>query len=436
LEVTKTVRVPVHHLLTKRKLSIMNRLTARMSYGVGLFSQLIEQRNMRVEHYGEFSRSDIAEIGKITKLQIAYVQECRDQALWLWRSYQTRHAEWEKRYKYAKGKWREKLARREPHKPFYRGMQSKIPVRIDKRMGSVEASEQMKLSSYVIRLSTLKKGCRVTIPLNPVEYHKNLLRQGRIVDFQLIKRDGRFYAHICVKYTTPDRPVHGVRAIDLGVRRAVATVLLTPNGPLRRRDFAMLSDGEERHRLNMLNRRFAKLQTARMWQLLKHLRHKRRHVADYTDRLIAKKVADMAERESAMVVVGYPKEVKYDNYRGNGKPGLRRTMHRHFRYGRRIRYILDECAERGIEAETVFEAWTSKRCHRCSSTNTRRISQALFWCLDCGLHYDADWNAAINIGQLVFAERLGRWATEGLAYAGDELTYKPASPEVRNMLMS
>ena len=52
--------------------------------------------------------------------------------------------------------------------------------------------------------------------------------------------------------------------------------------------------------------------------------------------------------------------------------------------------------------------------------------------MNCGLKYNADWNAAINIGSVLFAERRGRWATEDLARAEDELAYKPMSLEVGN----
>jgi hypothetical protein len=89
--------------------------------------------------------------------------------------------EWEQRLRYAKGKWREKLLKREPQKPLYSGLTGKVPIRIDIRTGVVEASKRMKLTPYVIRLSTLKKHTRITIPLNPADYHLRLLAKGRIV---------------------------------------------------------------------------------------------------------------------------------------------------------------------------------------------------------------------------------------------------------------
>lgn len=37
-------------------------------------------------------------------------------------------------------------------------------------------------------------------------------------------------------------------------------------------------------------------------------------------------------------------------------------------------------------------------CHRCGSRNTERLRQSTICCYGCGLTYNADFNAAINIG--------------------------------------
>jgi putative transposase len=431
LEVIKTVRVPVHYALTKRKLSILEHLTARLTHCVSLFAKLIEERNMNVSGYGELTRADLTQIKMRTKLGIAYVQQCRDQALWMWRSYLAQHEEWEQKVRHAKGKRVQKFVKREPQKPFRKDSAKKVPVRIDTRAGVVEAAKRIKLSPCVLRLSTLRKGVRVTIPLNPAQYHLALLRKGRAVDFQILKLDGRYYVHICVKYEVPDVPVRAVRGIDLGVRRTIATVLLKPGYPLRREDLFIIKDDSRKHRLDMLKHRTTELQQARKWEPLKRICSKHRNVAKYYDRLDAIRIAELSRKESSMVAVGYPKGLKYDSHRGNGKPALRRLLHERFPYKRRIQYIVEECLERGIRAKPLLEAWTSRRCHRCGSTKTRRVCQSLLWCLDCGLHYNADWNSAINIGSVFLPAALNRKAIEGLACAGDELAQKPASPEAR-----
>lgn len=388
---------------------------------------------MNVRGYGEFTKDDLARIAALTKLQCAYMQQCRDQALWMWRSYHSQHEEWERRVEYAKGKWRDKLLEREPRKPLRDGLVKKIPIRIDLRTGTIEGSKRVKLSPYVLRLSSLSRNARITILLSPARYHLELLRKGRAVDFQLVKRDGKYLAHVCIKYSVPDVPVDAVRGIDLGVRRAMATVLLSADRPLRRRDLTVFRDRAKKHRLDQLNRRVAHLRQTRKWEKLRGMRNKRRHVAERYDRLDAIRIAEACLQESSMVAIGYPKNIKYQNYRGNGKPRLRQILQHQFTYGRRIRYIFEECIERGVMIGIASEAWTSKRCHRCNSMDTHRMSQSLLWCLNCGLQYNADWNGAINIGSAFLPAALSRRATVGLAHAGDELAHKPASPEAENV---
>lgn len=423
--------MPVHYAITKRKFHVLERLTARLNHCVRLFSDIIDNHQVDVSGYGAFAKEDLTEIRRQTRLPSGYVQQCRDLALWMWRSHYAQKTEWRERLKRSKGVWREKLLEREPKRPFDQDTKKRMCPRIDIRTGRIESSRKARLSDYVLRLTTLKRNAVITIPLNTAEYHITGLQKGRIVDFQLVKKNGWFYAHVCVKYDVPDRPIRAVMGVDLGVRRAMATVLLIPHQKLHRRQLTILRDGEKRHRLDIIDQKISNLQGGRKWIKLKRVRNQRRHFIESFDRLNAIRLAEIAKRANAMIAVGYPKGLQYVNYRGNGKPARRRILQSHFSYERQTRYILEECRERGIKAERVLELMTSKRCHRCGSFKTRRIGQSLFWCYGCGLQYNADWNAAINIGSFFLPGALSRRATEGLAHARDELAYPPTSLEVR-----
>ena len=239
-----------------------------------------------------------------------------------------------------------------------------------------------------------------------------------------MKRDGKDHIHVKVEYSVPDHPVHAVRGIDLGVKRSVATVTMKQRGYA----FKTVRDGVKRVRLRTLKHRIAELQRARKWEPLKRLRHKRLHVAEYYDRLMAKQVADLSN--SMLVAVGYPKLLKYRSaYRDNGEPYLRRLL-TWWAYGRAIRFIQEKCAERGIPVRVVDERWTSMTCPRCGSRNTDRPTQSLFHCWNCELIYNADYVGALNIGSRFLPLATTRRATVGLAHAGDELGTKPGeSPE-------
>jgi transposase len=429
--VVKTVKVPVHYGITKRKLSILDSLTARTTYGVWLWSKLFKEHKLkgsyadRARFYMQVKKD--AKLGSLT-------QCCFDTASWMWRSYREAHKAWRRNVAIARREgdmwWLRKLLRREPQEPFTNGMNGKVPIWFDSRFGAIEESKHMKLCAYVARVSTLRRGVKLTIPLNPAKHHLDLLERGTLKSFQLVKRHGKYFVHVKVESAVPDQPVYAVRGIDLGVKRSIASVMLRPNQPLRSTDFTILRDGLKRHRLNRLEKRVAELRRAKKWEPLKRIRHKRLHVSEYYDRLAAKRIA--ATSQNSLVVVGYPKGIKYENFKGNDKPGLRKIVAR-WTYGREIRYIQEECAKLGIPSEAPDERWSSRTCHRCGSRHTERITQSVFHCWNCELIYNADYNSSINIGSPFLPTATTRRATDDLAYARNEqareiVACKPGSP--------
>ena len=414
LKLVKTAKIPVHYALTKRKLSILNHLTAKTTYGAWLWSKLFDEHDLKGS-YADRARF-YEQIKTESGLPAVMVQCCFDTASWMWKSYRKQLAEWKRRMRRAKGKWREKLLKREPQKPLSNGISRKIPVWFDHRIGSIEKSK-IKLCPYLAKISTLRKGIKLTVLLNPSKYHLDLLSKDELKSFQIVNRDGEYFIHVKVEYDVPDQPVCAVRGIDLGVKRSIASVTLRPNQPPRSSDFLIIGDGLKRDRLDHLNRRVAELQQAGKWEPLKRIRHKRRHVAEYFDRLSAKAIGDASN--SCLVAVGCPKCIKYSNYKGNSKRFLRKLLAR-WSYGRIIRYIREKCAERGIRTEAAEEQWSSVTCHRCGSRHTERVGQSLFHCWRCELWYNADLNAAINIGSRFLAKPLTRRATVDLAYTEDE----------------
>ena len=402
--VQRTVKVPIHYTTTKNKLHVLDKLTARLTYAVKLWSEVIGRYEIRtrrelqqLEHQ-HFVRDQ-------TGLSAGFVQQCGNQVLWMWESYRELHSKWQRTVEKVRARgnesWLYKLLEREPSKPFHgKDSKRKIPTRFDYRTGEVQRSKWAKLSSLLIRISTLKKHEKLTVFLNPSSYHLDLLERGEIRDFQLVKHGKKYYAHIVVQYEVEEQPIQAVRGVDLGIRRSVATVLLHPDRPLRRENFSVIQDGLKRQRLNQLNKRVAELQQAKKWEALKRMRKKRRSVAEYFDRLTAKRIAEISS--GCIVTIGYPKWIKYKNYRGNGKRKLRRLMTR-WTYGRITRYVREECAEKGIKVAESNERWSSMRCHRCGSRNTERRTQSTIYCYNCGLVYNADFNAAINIGSSILA---------------------------------
>jgi len=339
----------------------------------------------------------------------------------MWSSHREQHREWRGKVAEAKErnntKWLGKLLQREPQRPFTNGMRHKIPIWFDRRIGSIEPSRNITLTQWVARISTLKKGERITLPLNPAQYHLDLLTKGKLKSFQLVRGNEHYHVHVKVEYEAPDQPAYTVRGTDLGIKRTAATVTIHPDKSLSREDFTTITDGEKRHRLNRLNRRTSELQKAEQWEPLKRLRHKRLNVATNYDRLTAKQLADQSN--NSLVVIGHPKGIKYSSYRGNGKRKLRKHL-AGWAYGRAIRFIREECNERGIRVETPEEWWSSRTCPKCHSRNTERPTQSLLHCWDCETWYNADYAAGINLGSPFLPAAMVRRGADDSPQAEDD----------------
>jgi hypothetical protein len=92
-------------------------------------------------------------------------------------------------------------------------MNGKVSIWFDMRIGSIEKSKHLKLCPYVARVSTLRRGVKLTIPLNPAKYHLDILTRGAVKSFQLVKRHGKWHVHVKVECTVKWQSVYAVRGI-------------------------------------------------------------------------------------------------------------------------------------------------------------------------------------------------------------------------------
>ena len=90
--VVRTVTVPVHYGITKRKLSILDSLTARTTYAVWTWSELFKKHELKGSYADR--RLFHASVKEQVKLSGAMAQCCFDTASWMWRSYREVHKGW------------------------------------------------------------------------------------------------------------------------------------------------------------------------------------------------------------------------------------------------------------------------------------------------------------------------------------------------------
>jgi len=403
--VTKSLKIPVHYGITKSKLDKLNKLTARITFGIRLISSFITEDT-------KLDRVTIRHIVKDngitqkTGLSAGFVDQIVDKVIWSWRSYKRLHNDWERRVESAKyrveraeddkdkekaNKSLAKLIKREPSIPTF---QNKTPCRIDYRTGTIQKSSKSNSVPLWMRISTLEKGKRICIPLNPSHYHKKQLEQAKIDDFEICKHNnsGKYYAHITISFEIDEKKTSSVGGIDQGLNRTIATVLLNGSKPYEE----LLCDTDKRDLLDKYDTILTSLQQAKNGRKLKQLRNKRQNVAIYHDWCLANHVAEYTK--GYYLAIGNA-SFHQTNIRGNGNPTLRKRVGK-WSYGRQRVCIVLKRAEMGYNSMLIDEKYTSKTCHQCGSKLVVRKwldESSYILCHSCGLKYDADLNAAHNI---------------------------------------
>lgn len=367
----RTLKIPVHYATTKEKMNKLNKLTARLTYVVKLWSELIDKHNIKtIKEIQDLSHQH--RIHKKTKLSAGFVQQAGNKALWAWKTY------------------RKKLKQKpNTQKPFSKN--KRIPVRIDYRTGAVK-KVNLKLTNYGIEISTLKKYEKMFLLLNPSKYHLNKLSRGEVRDFEIVKRGSKYYAYIVCSFGVGKQKPSRIRGIDLGINRSITTVLLSKT---KKPQIDILVDTQKQELLEKYDQIIAELQQANKKKKLKQLSDKRRRIAEYFDRTLAKQLTQLSE-ENEIVAIGNPHKIREINKRGNYNKRLRKAVHK-WAFKRMLLFITEKYNEKGIKVLPVNEKYTSKRCCLCNSINTERPKQSELVCLDCNREIDADINGAINI---------------------------------------
>jgi len=389
MRVQKTIKLPVHYAITRAKLDKLDNITSKITYCIQLISGLIDE-NTKLDRKTIRELVKNSDIAARTGLSYSFRDQCIDKVIWSWKSYKRLYKDWERRVEFAKKrgneKYLEKLLKREPTPPNFN---KKTPCRIDYRTGKIEWNEDSKLTFLWMHLSTLEKGNTMDVPLNPSKYHLNQLEDAEIDDFEIVKRNGKYYAHISITKEIDEKPISSIGGIDQGLNRTIATVLLTEPVPYE----GLILDAAKQELLDKYDSIVAELQQAEKRDKLRELRNKRRNVSVYHDWCLANKVAESTE--GSMIAIGNSR-FRQTQYRGNGMPTLRKRIGK-WSYARQRQFIALKRAERGYPTILIDERNSSRRCHVCESMLTRRPEQFYILCYSCGAKLDADLNAAHNI---------------------------------------
>lgn len=440
--VQKTLKLSVGEL-TKTKLDMLNRLTARLTYATQLWLEVIRRERTASRTKIERHRKDIQ---ARTGLNSAFAQTTRDKALWMWRSYCALRWEWslrvcklERQLAQTKDpKLRRKLGhklycfkRREPSEP---AIARKMPVMFDQRIGRIEQSRKARHFELWARVSTLKLREILKLPLHSYLYANRYLRSRKwtVKSFQLVRnyRLERWEVHVVVERSLTPQAPQSIVGVDLGMKK-LATVVRIDSDGVR----GPVCIKKEQHkwffkRMHELNNRVAKLQRLEKYEVLKKLRNRRRNLAeDFRRKLACEFVSGL--KKGDFVAIGIPERIRDElGYKGSGSRIQRKRLNR-WSFKHQAFWIRNKALERGIIAIGLNERGTTHRCYL-DGSEMLDLDDRMLRCTSCGLEIDRDVNGAINIALKAMSNQGFLWGT-GAAVNPPELRMnepqKPVSAE-------
>jgi IS605 OrfB family transposase len=272
----------------------------------------------------------------------------------------------------------------------------RISIRFDKRCYSF-AKTTNKLTPYWITLSLNRKE-RITLPIVFGEKQKKIIEEAlqgkwQFCTVEMVKRNGEWYAHFVLKKEIEliDEPETFI-GIDLGewnVATAVAISKHDSTKPMKGQFWSGAKIREARGRYAHIRRN---LQRKKKSDLVKRIGSKENRIVNQQLHIIANEIVSYAKQFKKPVIVmeklgGIRESMNYSKK-------INRRLHA-WSFRKLQQYIEYKANLEGIPVVYVNAKNTSRRCHRCghvAQTNGRG-----FKCPKCGLKYNRDLNAAINI---------------------------------------
>lgn len=284
---------------------------------------------------------------------------------------------------------------------------------------------------------------RILIPLKVSPFHLNQVRRGNVQALQIFAdRRKKWWAAIAIRVPSPDYPENdlppAVLGIDLGLKKAACTTLITPGKVRETRYFVQK---EKVKALAKYDRKVADLQHAmdlsrnsgleyeRLAKKLRSISSKRENVSKEYDHVLVRDILDyilkLSNRHTLYVAVGRLRNIRVSAQRNSRTSRRFRSVVHSWAFARITKNLGHQLAILGWRTSgsesrfrVVPESWTSIMCWKCGAKG-KRPKQSFFWCPSCGHKTNADRNGAINIaGRLIMLTKslhsvrgLGKWAS-------------------------
>ncbi|MCQ5362568.1 MAG: transposase [Candidatus Methanomethylicia archaeon] len=297
-------------------------------------------------------------------------------------------------------------------------------IRFDSRCYSFSETTNV-LTPYWLTLS-LNRRERVSLPIlfgERQRIEEALRGEWQFTTVEMVKREGEWYAHFVLKKAVevPDEP-ETVIAIDRGEHNLAVAVALSKNDPCKPMKGQFWRGEEIKKIRGLYNHIRRKLQEKKLLKKVKELKGKERDKVNQELHIIANQIVEYAKQFPKPIIV----MEGLNGIRSNFKKSKRLNRRFHSLPFRKLQTIIEyKALLEGIEVKYLTKKETrntSKTCHRCG--HVAQVKGRVFKCPKCGMEYDRDLNACINIAHRVMSS-MGWGSCEPPKPANEEIGVKP-----------
>jgi putative transposase len=299
-------------------------------------------------------------------------------------------------------------------------------IRFDSRCYSFSETTNV-LTPYWLTLS-LNRRERVSLPILFGERQRQRIEEAlrgewHFTTVEMVKREGEWYAHFVLKKAVevPDEP-ETVIAIDRGEHNLAVAVALSKNDPCKPMKGQFWRGEEIKKIRGLYNHIRRKLQEKKLLKKVKELKGKERDKVNQELHIIANQIVEYAKQFPKPIIV----MEGLNGIRSNFKKSKRLNRRFHSLPFRKLQTIIEyKALLEGIEVKYLTKKETrntSKTCHRCG--HVAQVKGRVFKCPKCGMEYDRDLNACINIAHRVMSS-MGWGSCEPPKPANEEIGVKP-----------
>jgi IS605 OrfB family transposase len=299
-------------------------------------------------------------------------------------------------------------------------------IRFDRRCYRFSKTTNV-LTPYWLTLS-LNRRERISLPIVFGGKQRERIEEAFRGEWQfatvdMVKRYGEWYAHFVLKKTVevPDEP-ETIIAIDRGEHNLAVAVAISksnPNKPMK----GQFWRGQEIKRIRGLYGHIRrKLQEKKLLKEVKKLKDKERLKVNQQLHIVANEIVAYAKQFTKPVIV----MENLNGIRDNFKRSKRLNKRFHSLPFRKLQTIIEyKALLEGIEVRYLTKKetrGTSKTCHKCG--HVAQVKGRQFRCPKCGLIYNRDLNACINIAHAL-KRGMGWGRCEPPEPADEEIGAKP-----------